>query len=102
MGHVVLTSHLLPILKKTAEKGNTVRIVNLASNLHESCPAETEFASVEELNRDYGPNGQYARSKLADLLYAKWLSAHVHPSYPKILVNAVHPGIIGKLKTLSS
>ncbi len=26
MGHVVLTSHLLPLLKKTAEQGNTVRI----------------------------------------------------------------------------
>lgn len=55
MGHVVITSHLLPILKKTAEKGDYVRIVNLASNLHESTPAETEFASVEELNQDYGP-----------------------------------------------
>ena len=30
IGHVVLTSHLLPLLKKTAES-NTVRIVNMAS-----------------------------------------------------------------------
>ena len=31
IGHVVLTSHLLPLLKKTASDGNTVRIVNMAS-----------------------------------------------------------------------
>lgn len=35
MGHVILTSHLLPLLKRTADAGNTVRIVNLASNAHE-------------------------------------------------------------------
>lgn len=99
MGHVVLTSHLMPTLKKTAEKGNTVRVVCFASNLHESCPSETEFASVEELNRDYGPNAQYARSKLADLLYAKWLNAHLQPTHPKILVNAVHPGIVDTAQT---
>ena len=31
IGHVVLTSHLLPLLKKTASDGNKVRIVNMAS-----------------------------------------------------------------------
>ena len=42
MVHVVLTSHLLPLLKKTASWGNTVRIVNLASNAHESAPKDTK------------------------------------------------------------
>ena len=36
IGHVVLTSHLLPLLKKTASDGNTVRIVNMASKWIES------------------------------------------------------------------
>lgn len=100
MGHVVLTSHLLPTLKKTADEGKDyVRIVNLASNLHESCPSETEFASIEELNKDYGPNAQYARSKLAVLLHAKWLNKHLHPAHPKLIVNAVHPGIVDTAQT---
>lgn len=99
MGHVVLTSHLLATLKKTSEKGDYVRIVNMASNLHESCPSETEFASVEELNRDYGPNAQYARSKLATLLYSKWLNKHLAPSYPKIIASATHPGIVDTAQT---
>lgn len=36
MGHVVLTLHLLPLLKKTTEQGTTIRIVNLASNSHQA------------------------------------------------------------------
>jgi NAD(P)-dependent dehydrogenase (short-subunit alcohol dehydrogenase family) len=94
MGHVVLTSHLLPLLKSTAKKGDKVRIVNLASNLHENAPKETEFKSVDELNTDYGPQPQYGRSKLAVLLHAKYLARHLTPEHPNILANAVHPGIV--------
>lgn len=71
----------------------------MASNLHESCPSETEFASIDELNKDYGPNAQYARSKLATLLYSKWLNAHLTPEYPKIIANATHPGIVDTAQT---
>jgi NAD(P)-dependent dehydrogenase (short-subunit alcohol dehydrogenase family) len=92
-GHVVLTSHLLPILKETAKK-DKVRIVCTASNLHEQTPSDTQFASVDELNTDLGAQPQYGRSKLAALLYAKYLSRHVTPQHPNILVNAIHPGIV--------
>ena len=71
MGHVVLTSHLLPILKKTASDGNTVRIVNQASNAHQASPSDTKFESVKELNQDLGANGQYGRSKLANIHYSR-------------------------------
>lgn len=93
-GHVVLTSHLLPKIKHTAEKGDTVRIVNLASNLHEQTPKETSFESEEELNKDYGAQPQYGRSKLAAILYAKYLARHLTSKYPNILANATHPGIV--------
>ncbi|TIA31138.1 retinol dehydrogenase 12, partial [Aureobasidium pullulans] len=98
-GHVVLTSHLLPTIKEWADKGNTVRIVNTSSNLHAQTPNETEFASVEELNKDYGPQPQYGRSKLANLLYAKWLNEHLKTSHPNIIVNAIHPGIVDTAQT---
>jgi len=94
MGHVVLTSHLLPLLKKTAEQGNTVRIVNLASNAHESAPKETKFESIEELNKDYGPMAQYGRAKLCSILYAKYLTRHLNATHPRILANATHPGFV--------
>ncbi len=91
MGHVILTSHLLPLMKETAQNGNTVRIVCTASNAHAGAPSDVKFASLDELNQDLGPNGQYGRSKLAAMLYARYLNRHVTSKYPKILANSIHP-----------
>ena len=94
MGHTILTSHLLPLLKKTASQGSTVRVVNLASNAHQATPSDTKFESLDELNKDLGPNGQYGRSKLAEILYSRYLAQHLSSSHPNILVNATHPGVV--------
>lgn len=94
IGHVILTSHLLPLLKKTASQGNTVRIVNQASNAHQSSPKDTKFESIDDLNKDLGPMGQYGRSKLAGILYAKYLNKHLTSSHSGILANATHPGVV--------
>lgn len=99
MGHVVLTSHLLPFLKKTADQGHVVRIVNLASNAHRSAPNNVKFESLEELNRDHGPMPQYGCTKLAAILYSKYLARHLTSAHPKILVNATHPGIVDTSQT---
>ena len=93
VGHVTLTSHLLPLLKKTSEK-STVRIQLQSSNAHEMAPKDTKWASIDELNQDLGPNGQYGRSKLAELLYARYLAKHLTASHPNILANATHPGFV--------
>lgn len=94
MGHTVLVSHLLPILKKTADAGSKVRVVSLGSNAHQSAPSDTKFASLNELNTDLGPNGQYGRSKLAVMLYMRWMARHVTPEHPNLLFNSVHPGFV--------
>ncbi|MCJ1341225.1 hypothetical protein MMC09_006521 [Bachmanniomyces sp. S44760] len=94
MGHDVLTSHLMPLIKKTAEKGDTVRIVNMASNAHQAAPSDTKFASLDELNQDLGPNPLYGRSKLAAILYSRYLNKHLTSTHPNILVNATHPGFV--------
>nr|XP_036579985.1 retinol dehydrogenase 12 [Colletotrichum truncatum]KAF6787741.1 retinol dehydrogenase 12 [Colletotrichum truncatum] len=95
MGHVVLTSHLLPLIKETAEKGNVVRIVNQASNAHQGAPSDTKFESLEELNQDLGPNAQYGRTKLANILYARYFNRKVTQSgHPNVLMNATHPGFV--------
>lgn len=98
-GHVVLTSHLLPVLKETAKKGDKVRIVCTSSNLHEQTPKDTQFASLDEINTDIGPQPQYGRTKLANLLYAKYLARHLTSQYPNILANAIHPGIVDTAQT---
>lgn len=93
VGHVTLCSHLLPILKKTAENG-TVRIQAQSSNAHQATPSDCKFESLEEMNQDLGPNGQYGRSKLASALYMRYLAAHLSTIYPNILANATHPGFV--------
>lgn len=95
MGHVVLTSHLLPLMGKTAEKGNIVRIVNQASNAHRQAPNDTRFEDLEELNQDLGPSAQYGRSKLANMLYSRYFTRKVtRAGQPNILMNSTHPGFV--------
>lgn len=94
VGHALLTAHLLPLLEQTADAGHTVRISNQASNAHEQTPKDTKFASLEELNKDLGPMAQYGRSKLANILHARYLARHLTKQYPKILANATHPGVV--------
>ncbi|KAI4946617.1 hypothetical protein J4E91_007306 [Alternaria rosae] len=94
MGHVVLTSHLLPLIKSTADKGNKVRLVQLGSNAHENAPKDVKFESLDELNQDLGAMAQYGRTKLASILYARYLARHLSTSHPNILSNATHPGFV--------
>lgn len=94
-GHVILTVNLLPLMKDTAANGHTVRISNTASNAHQATPSDTKFDSLAELNQDLGPNGQYGRSKLANILYARYFDRTVtRNGYPNILMNATHPGFV--------
>lgn len=94
-GHVLLTSYLLELLKKTAEQHGTVRIVNQASNAHQGAPSDVKFESLDELNQDLGPNPQYGRSKLANILYTRYFDRHVTKGgYPKVLMNCSHPGFV--------
>ena len=94
MGHTIITSHLLPLLKSTASKDNIVRVVTVASNSHQAAPEDTRFASLEELNQDLGPNGQYGRSKLANILHMRYLARHLTKEHPNLLANATHPGFV--------
>ena len=93
-GHVILTSHLLPLLKETAKTHGKVRISNQGSNAHQQSPKETKFASLDELNQDLGPMPLYGRSKLANILYSRYLARHLTAEHPNVLVNATHPGIV--------
>lgn len=98
MGHAILTAHLLDLMKKTASADNIVRITVQSSNLHEQTPKDPGFSSLEQLNKDMGPALgpaiHYGRSKLAGILYSRYLARHLTKQYPKILVNATHPGVV--------
>ncbi|KAF4630944.1 hypothetical protein G7Y89_g7196 [Cudoniella acicularis] len=93
MGHVILNSHLMPIMK-TPEKGNTVRVVTLGLNAHQLTPSVCKFASPDELNQDLRPNPQHGRAKLAVMLYCKYSAKHLTSAHPRILANSVYPGFM--------
>ena len=64
---VLLTEHLMPALADHA------RVVNVASATHEM----TRLGLPDlELERDYSAVRAYARSKLAVIMYTRWLAQH--------------------------
>jgi len=63
-----------------------------SSSLHATAHATVKFESKEEIDRDLGPNGLYAGSKLANLLYARQLAKVVEGE--NVFINAVHPGAV--------
>lgn len=103
LSHMLLTHILLPLLEDTAElprnagKKGSVRVVMQASQQHKLCPSDVKFEDLEECNKDIGGNGNYARSKLMNILYAKELSIRKlmpAPISSKIVVISVHPGAV--------
>jgi NAD(P)-dependent dehydrogenase (short-subunit alcohol dehydrogenase family) len=96
VGHALLTKLLLPTLLRTADTKAAadgtpadVRVVTLSSNAHLRAPAPG-FSPADERAADGSPMGRYARSKLANVLFAREL-ARRHPS---ITTASLHPGVI--------
>jgi len=104
LSHMLLIHLLLPLLEKTsnlpknAGKYGAVRIVMQASQQHQLCPSDVTFeGGFEEVQRDIGGNGNYARSKLMNILYAKELTLRrliPPPVSSHILALSVHPGAV--------
>ncbi|RTE83865.1 hypothetical protein BHE90_001670 [Fusarium euwallaceae] len=94
-GHVILTTYLLPLLKKSSQEHGLTRIVMQSSNAHQAAPENTKFESLDELNQDLGPNAQYGRSKLANLLYSRYFNREVtRKGFSNLIINATHPGFV--------
>ncbi|KAI0355130.1 NAD(P)-binding protein [Trametes cingulata] len=98
LGHFLLINHLLPLLRRTAALPGTPppRIVSVSSELHRTAPSSVRFANISEVTEDIGlgPNGYYARSKLAVLLFIKYglVERVFTPNGDRILALATHPG----------
>jgi len=92
LSHFVLMHHLLPVVRKTAREYGEATVVFTSSSLHATTPSSVKFKSKEEINEDIGPNSLYARSKLANLLYARQLAKIVQGE--NVFINAIHPGAV--------
>ena len=84
LGHFLLTHLLLDVL----QAGAPSRIVNVSSNLHYG--ASIDFGDLQ-LEKGYGGQRAYGRSKLANVLFTRELARRLPPG---ITANAVHPGVI--------
>jgi NAD(P)-dependent dehydrogenase (short-subunit alcohol dehydrogenase family) len=94
--HLALT--LLPVLQKTKDS----RLVFQSSDLHRAAPSSTEFANLEEINKDIGATYLYNRTKLAQVLFVRELVKRVKAQQfgttteveGEPWINATHPGAV--------
>ena len=85
------------MIRKTAKLNESPapRIVQLSSELHRTASSSTAFESLEEINDEsIGANGLYARSKVANVLFTKWLASRVLEQGSRIYALATHPGAV--------
>lgn len=80
----LLTHDLLPLLRESAP----ARVVVTASGVHYRGEIDPEDLSVD----DYDALDAYARSKLANVLFAVELAARLDPE--QVTANAYHPGFV--------
>ncbi|KAF2739841.1 short-chain dehydrogenase [Polyplosphaeria fusca] len=99
LGPFLLTTALLPLLKKTASLNSDVRVVNVASTTHYDVPSTAKFASLADLNASFGdqesPESQYTRygfSKLMNVLFAAELQHRFDAEGVPIIAMSLNPG----------
>ncbi|KAL6818084.1 NAD(P)-binding protein [Trichoderma sp. SZMC 28013] len=104
IGHFVLTTKLLPLLKATASQaGSDVRVVTISSSAERFAPKHNVFATIKDLS-DPGttnPNeytsrkavfSRYGASKLANILFTGELQRRLDEEDVKITVLTLDPG----------
>lgn len=92
LGHFYLTQKLLPLLSKTAQAGNDVRVVNLASTANEMAHYMVNFEKMLSTEKQIamGPWLRYGASKAGNILFAAEL-ARRHPELTSV---SLQPGLI--------
>ncbi|KAK0450866.1 NAD(P)-binding protein [Armillaria borealis] len=108
IGHFIFTTGLLPVMKTTAELGNTSsgRIVVVSSGGHLYAPEITRFRSVEDLNNEYSDHpapyyGRYCAGKLTNVLFTKELQRRLDADGANITVMSLHPGNVNTFSYVS-
>ena len=87
LGHFLLTCLLL----ERNQLVKDARILNLTSSTYHLASKGFDFADMMcDKTRKYTLFGQYAQTKLANILFTKELARR----YPNLLVYAVHPGLV--------
>ncbi len=88
LGHFALTTALLPVLQKAAQKTGDARVVCLSSSGHKI--SGVEFDDIHFERREYNKWKAYGQAKSANALMA--LGLHLRYGDQGVTANAVHPG----------
>ncbi|MEV4438868.1 oxidoreductase [Streptomyces sp. NPDC049577] len=88
LGHFALTGLLLPLLLRAPEPA---RVVTVSAAICRSPLAESDFDDLLS-ERRYQPMGAYAKSKLANVLFAVELQHRADAAGVALTSVAVHPG----------
>ncbi|QRV78157.1 short chain dehydrogenase [Ceratobasidium sp. AG-Ba] len=106
VGHFVLTTTLLPLMKKTTElAGADVRIVNVASTVHNlwGKNVRVSFTEPSDLSKPFPPKKpdtwshiltRYSRTKLANILFTRELQRRLDEQGSDIISISLHPGYV--------
>jgi NAD(P)-dependent dehydrogenase (short-subunit alcohol dehydrogenase family) len=92
LGHFVLTTHLLPLLRaaaRTSAPGAT-RIVSVSSTGHERSPG-LDWNDLQTMH-NFTTGGAYCNAKLANILFTRALAKRL--AADGIVAHAMHPGIV--------
>jgi len=93
LGHFLLTHLLMPQLVAGSKEndGKNTRIVNVSSCVHRI--SEINYNDFH-CKKYYYPGDAYARSKLAQVFFTKYLDNFLKEKGLNVQVHAVHPGIV--------
>jgi NAD(P)-dependent dehydrogenase (short-subunit alcohol dehydrogenase family) len=87
LGHFLLTQLLLDQVRASAPS----RIVVVSSDAHRSARKGLAFDDLMS-ERSYAPFGVYAKSKLANIYFARELARRLEDN--EVTANAIHPGFV--------
>ncbi len=86
LSHHLLTAELMPVMAATG-----ARIVTVSSDVHFAAWRGLDFNDLE-MKRRWSPFGAYARSKLANIMFAYELARRMEGT--RVTSNAMHPGVV--------
>jgi NAD(P)-dependent dehydrogenase (short-subunit alcohol dehydrogenase family) len=92
LGHFLLTTRLLPLLRAAAANGapGTVRVLSVSSTGHEHCPG-VDWDDLQQ-TRQWISGKSYCLAKLCNILFTHELAKRA--AADGIVANAMHPGVV--------
>ena len=97
VGHHLLFRYLQPLLESSKHIGRVVSTTSMASYRSYTYLVATNLTALNGCLEPYEKNGvhySYGQSKLAQLLWTKYVATKVLKPTSNIYINAFHPGIV--------